>query len=40
VRAWQAPPPRPVKSRPNGVEEDVLRENEHSYEEPSDAVDG
>jgi len=40
VRAWQAPPPRPVKSRPSGVEEDVLQENEHGYEEPSDAVDG
>ncbi|WP_172982808.1 hypothetical protein, partial [Roseovarius bejariae] len=28
LRAWRAPPPRPVKSRPASIEEDVLQEDE------------
>lgn len=40
LRAWQAPPPRPVKSRPVSIEEDVLQEDEDYYQVSSGAAEG
>lgn len=40
LRTWQAPPPRPVKSRTMSIEEDVLQEDEDAYEAPSGTAEG